>query len=678
MIRRSGTPTRAATGPVTVSWLEGTNALTVGSSPSLEVAGGVLRQLGAKVETGHVAEIEAGPDIVLVDRIAGPAGGLAGGPSASEYTQYVAAENHAVWVTASGYGLTSRQADAVASDLSLLAAGGILGHSRIGEEWAPTVPPGKLALNLAGYVMAIGALHGLHRWRESGEPVHVDVSAQGSVIATGLTLEMAHALAHCPDEGGSARYGAPSGFVDCLDGSVYVLVLEEHQWKAFRKAVSPVLDSVQSLVEARKQADYVMARLVEWASTRAAEECEVVLQAAGVPCNAVNTLSTFAERAGSAGRPIEVGGAPLPAQLTEVPGKDEANQAGYPIRLADLRVCEAGHVLAVPLAGAWLGAMGANVTKLEDPSRLDVYRRRGPFAEGKPGLNRSAYFNQLNFCKTRLDVPAEDEGLLDVTAFDVVLNNLTPRRAKVVGVDADRVLDGDSPALAISSSGFGSTGDWSHYRAYGHNIHAFAGLVAATRDARGEMADMGTPWVDPLTSVAIVAWVLAWALAPEHDTSVALDISMAELCAAQLRELAGSDAADPYEAPEFGGDFFLRLADSRQLVAVTLSSAADVSRFEEIVGRPLPQLARNYELVQLSSLRDDLPERLIAAGLAVSPVFTASDLLHDDFIRSTGLFSPVESAELGRYEVTGLPWQFVGEDRVALSAAPELAGAESR
>jgi len=52
-------------------------------------------------------------------------------------------------------------------------------------------------------------------------------------------------------------------------------------------------------------------------------------------------------------------------------------------------------------------------------------------------------------------------------------------------------------------------------------------------------------------------------------------------------------------------------------------------------------------------------------------VTTAHELAVDPFVRSTGLFQTVESLDLGRYDVTGLPWMFVDRGRSALTAAPE-------
>lgn len=658
-----------------VSWLQGLKVMAAGTSVSLSVACRMLEQLGARVTWGTPrGDVEV--DVVLVDRISDRRGGIGHEPMAAvEYLQHVDATNTAVWVTASAYGLDTSRADDIASDLTLMAAAGILGHSRIDDESAPTVPPGELGLKMVGYAMAVAALHAVHVRRATGEVLHVDVSAQGAVIATGLTLEMAHALSNCPDEGGSARYGAPTGFFPCTDGLIYALVLEQHQWVAFRRALAPALDSIETLVLAREHTDFVNAQLASWAATRTAEECERTLQNAGVPCTQINTVDTLTERAHAAGRPVDLT-SPLPAVVRQTaPGTSEGRVAAIPLN--DLRVLDAGHVLAVPLGAAWLGAMGAAVTKLEDPQRLDIYRRRGPFAEGIAGLNRSAYFNQLNACKTTMDFAAGQEDL-DLDAFDVVLHNLTPRRAKVVGVDSDRVLaaaaaDGASK-LAISSSGFGSTGEWAGYRAYGHNIHAFSGLVAATRDSRGDMGDMGTPWADPLSSVAIAAWVLAWALDPERSSSFGVDISMAELTASQIADLRGTDPADSYRTPEDKGSFFLRTPGDAQLLAVTVDGAEQAKQFASVVGHPVPTTTTLGQLVELDLSPSDLVElegRLRAAGVPASVVYTAHELARDEFVRSTGLYQSVHSEDLGNHEVTGLPWHFTGHPHTQFRAAPE-------
>jgi crotonobetainyl-CoA:carnitine CoA-transferase CaiB-like acyl-CoA transferase len=671
-------------------WLGALRVVKIGTSVPLQVAGQVLSQFGACVTDATDASSYDGwgdPDVVLVDRIEAAADlpGLPAG-SARAYLNHVAANNRSVWVTASAYGLSTSRADVFASEMTLLAAGGILGHSRIGDNWAPTMPAGALGLSLAGNVMAAAALHGVHERLAKRQPVHVDVSAQAAVVASGLSLEMAHALANCADEGGSGRYGAPTGFFECTDGSVFVCTLEQHQWVALRATLAPTLESIGSLEDARGRSDEVNSAMAAWTATRTAADCELILQSAGVPCTAVNTIDRLLDRLNAIGRPLDVTSsqAPkLPALVREVPGKHPGAGRDGVIPLRELRVLDAGHVLAVPLAMSWLGAMGAQVTKHEDPERLDIYRRRGPFALGMPGVNRSAYFNQLNFCKAQLIARVDESGdALDISGFDVVSNNLSPRRAQLLGVDLSTAVADSSPRLAVSSSGFGRIGEWSHYRAYGHNIHAFAGLVAATRDAQGNMNDVGTPWADPLTSVAITTWVLAWSLAAERNSSVAADISMAEIMAAQLTPLLATDPQDSYRARAEGADFFVRAPESGRLVAVSLRNTEEIARFEALVGAPLPSMKTQGELIDvpwgtLDAARDDvLAEELLGAGFAASFVFTAPELARDRFLRSAGLFQTVESASLGRYDITGLPWHFVGFDRISIWAAAEITVAE--
>ncbi|WP_198602093.1 CoA transferase [Rhodococcus opacus] len=636
----------------------------------------MLRQFGAEVRNvGDTVDLAGAADIVLVDRIEDTS--FAGVTHASEYLSLVEQLNTSVWVTASAYGVQNSRGNAVGSELTTLASGGILGHSRSGDEAIPTVPAGDIALKLTGLTMALAALHGVHIHRDRSVPVHIDLSAQAAVVSTGLCLEMAHALAQCPDSGGSSRYGAPTGFFDCREGRIYVVVLEQHQWERLRSCLHPQLDAIPTLEEARRRSDEVNDAVAAWFSTRTNIECEQALQSVGVPCTSVNSVNEFYRRAHQAGRSISDEGpgvSAIPAVVTE--RDDDPRKEEFP-SLQSLRVLDAGHVLAVPLAAAWLGAMGAQVTKLEDPQRLDVYRRRGPFVAGTDGPNRSAYFNHVNFCKQSLDMQVEPTGsTLDATPFDVILHNLTPRRAKVVGVAAAKLPAVNNPRLSVTSSGFGATGQWAEYRAYGHNIHAFAGLVAATRDSTGALGDVGTPWADPLTGVAVATWVLAWSIAGARSHDTAVDLSMAELMAAQLTDLDG--AADYYRPRSGSADFFVRTRADGRTVAITLQGTGDIEVFETLTGARFalpPTRGSMVEPIALGALEAldayEIAQRLRCAGLAAEVVQTARDLAGDDFLASTGLLQMVTSDELGSYKVSGLPWMVVGTGRAPLTAAPE-------
>ena len=497
----------------------------VGSSLPLLVAGRVLAQFGARVvdsassatpKTEAPAWAEAG--IVLVDRVAGAADlpGLPAG-TARDYLDFVARHNRSVWVTASAYGLSTSRADAVGSDLTVLSSAGILGHSRIGEEWAPTIPAGSIGLKVVGEVMALAALHGLHARLADGESIHVASRRRQRSSRPGLTLEMAHALLDCPDEGGSARYGAPTGFFQCRDGAVYVVVLEQHQWTGFQRTLAPALDSVEYRrggpppVQRSEPGPGGVGRHPDSRGVRALPASRRGGVHRGQLGGRPDGALAYGRTAGGVVRPRRTVGASY-CHRSRPRSASGLQGYGY-VPLDRMRILDAGHVLSCPPRYSLAGGHGRRGDQARRPAALGRVPP-GP-SQGVPGLNRSAYFNAINFCKQPLDVSVTSAGSsLDLRGFDVVVHNLSPRRAAQVGVDGATVIATDEPKLSVTSSGFGSTGDWANYRAYGHNIHAFAGLVAATRNARGEMADVGTPWCDPLTSVAIATWISAWSLAP--------------------------------------------------------------------------------------------------------------------------------------------------------------------
>ena len=214
----------------------------------------------------------------------------------------------------------------------------------------------------------------------------------------------------------------------------------------------------------------------------------------------------------------------------------------------ELRVLEAGHVLAVPLAGALLGALGARVTKLEDLGRIDMYRRNGPYIDQEPGLDRTAYFAFANHSKTNAVLTVEEEpdrlaALLDDA--DVFLENLGAKRARTLGVAASVALDAHPGVLAISSTGFGQDGPYASYRAYAYNMHAAAALGYLTRNSDGEPADIDLAWGDLVSAYAVATIVAAWAVGPAGNRGAGLDYAMADAIVSHFPEFLAAACLDP-------------------------------------------------------------------------------------------------------------------------------------
>jgi crotonobetainyl-CoA:carnitine CoA-transferase CaiB-like acyl-CoA transferase len=343
-----------------------------------------------------------------------------------------------------------------------------------------------------------------------------------------------------------------------------------------------------------------------------------------------------------------------------------------------------GHVLAVPYACALLGAMGARVTKVEDPERLDMYRRHGPYIDQVPGIDRSAYFAMFNHSKASAAVslskePEQLAKLLDEA--DVVIENLGPWRSRRPGLDAASLSSARPHLLAVSSSGFGHTGPLSDYRAYAYNLHAFCGAEYLTRTPTGEPAQIEMAWADLISGIALATVVAAWAVSPDGAGGAAVDFSMAELVAQRFNEhvAAGGSASSvtaPGPAPDSAVHLVCTTRDQRFL-AVSLDGRSDVDRLLHTLGRTTGPVASENAADEIALLIRDrdahaVVQQLHDAGVASSVVMSPDDLVADRQLRERGYFSTVTHPEWGERQLLGVPWVFVGEARPAITASPEL------
>src|SRR5262245_50798155 len=107
--------------------------------------------------------------------------------------------------------------------------------------------------------------------------------------------------------------------------------------------------------------------------------------------------------------------------------------------LEGIRVADFGWILAAPHCTAWLGAMGAEVIKIESKQRLDLIRLLGQ-QPGKPfDINGSGYFNGLNFGKKSITVDlnhAKGVALVKelIRRSDIVTENFTVGNMKKWGL----------------------------------------------------------------------------------------------------------------------------------------------------------------------------------------------------------------------------------------------------
>lgn len=160
--------------------------------------------------------------------------------------------------------------------------------------------------------------------------------------------------------------------------------------------------------------------------------------------------------------------------------------------LAGIVVLDLTHMLAGPYCTWVLGALGADVIKVEVPGRGDFTRSIAPFVD-----DMSVYFASVNRNKRSITLNLKQP--LGHRAFvriaeraDVLVENNRPGVMKRLKLDYAS-LCGINPSLVYASiSGFGQTGPYSERPAFDAVIQAMSGMMSITGAENGPPARVGT------------------------------------------------------------------------------------------------------------------------------------------------------------------------------------------
>jgi crotonobetainyl-CoA:carnitine CoA-transferase CaiB-like acyl-CoA transferase len=669
-------------------FLSGIRVLQAGNGVTGSAAVALLALLGANVtRTAPTGTCRAGPLIATAN---GPAAAvdlvldrgknvLAGGIEAdlADYdivitdgaASPVAPRDGLVLVTVSPFGATGPLRHRPGGEITMQASGGLLATIE-DADGVPVPAPGYVASKAAGAVTALAALHGLDRRNRDGGAVVVDVSAQEAVIFTAALPECAHVLYRCPGRAGSGRYLAPSGVFPCRDGLVRITAVENHQWRGLRAALGEPewavgLDERPARIE---NADTINARVTEWTSDRHKADCADLLQAHGVPSTPVNHPSELLASPQIAYRG-SLHSVRLDGTDTVVLGPPWSINQGSPTGqarrqgLAGLRVTELTHVLAGPIVGALLGAMGATVARIEDPERLDIYRRSGPFADGVAGPERGAYYAVANHSKhsVLLDPAHAREDVAAILAdSDVLIENVGSSRLQRLAVDPGELAE--SGRLTLRVSGFGSDGPLAGYRVYANNVQSYGGLAGLTTTTDGTPARLGTVLADPLSSVVGAVVIAAWAIGPCRTSGAVVDLSMAEVVASTVSEYVAAAMTERPSATVAVARAVHRATDDRWVAVELRGEQCDTERAEFVA------------MLIATNRAEDAAFKLQGAGIEAAVVRRAGELITDPHLAARGFFPEIvhPDPDLGSGRLVGLPWRFSGEGPVPLAPPPAL------
>jgi crotonobetainyl-CoA:carnitine CoA-transferase CaiB-like acyl-CoA transferase len=352
--------------------------------------------------------------------------------------------------------------------------------------------------------------------------------------------------------------------------------------------------------------------------------------------------------------------------------------------LAGVRVIDLTSSLAGPYCTEILGALGADVIKVEHPGRGDEARAWGPsFFEGSSVMFYAANLNKRSLA---LDVKRGREVLLRlVDSAHVFLQSLRPGTAARLGFGPEE-LRARKPDLVYCDIGaFGRAGPLRDRPGYDPLMQAFGGIISVTGEPDRPGVRVGASIVDQGTGMWAALGILAALLAGGgHTVDVSLFETVVGLLPYQVSSyLAGGGVPGrhgtafpliaPYQVfPTLDGGLMIAAGNdglfARLCAALGLDALVSDPRFATNPAR----VERRSELAAVIGERTagertaDLLVRLEAVGVPAAPVNDVGQVADHEQTAALGLLQRLPEPTVA------LPLSLDGERIVHRSPPPGL------
>jgi crotonobetainyl-CoA:carnitine CoA-transferase CaiB-like acyl-CoA transferase len=358
--------------------------------------------------------------------------------------------------------------------------------------------------------------------------------------------------------------------------------------------------------------------------------------------------------------------------------------------LQGIRVVDVTTSLAGPYCTEVLGALGADVVKIEPPGTGDEARTWGPpFQDGE-----STLFLAMNASKRSVGLNlrhGHDVLLRLVERADVFVQSLRPGLADERGLGSGELLELNPRLVYCSINAFGRSGPWSNRPGYDPLMQAAGGILSVTGEPGGPGVRVGVSIIDQGTGVWAALGVLA-ALMERQQTGRGrvVDVALYETAVALLayqitgylasgelpgRWGTGFASIAPYQVFQTSDGELMIAAGNDRLFAALAEAAgtpglasdprfvtnADRVRHREALSELLAQrIAREASAVWL--------ERLGRAGVPVAPVQDVGQVVAHEQTQASGILQQLPQG----MSLVAMPLLMGGERVLHRSPAPAL------
>ncbi|MGU9813133.1 CaiB/BaiF CoA transferase family protein [Pseudomonas sp. LF052] len=347
--------------------------------------------------------------------------------------------------------------------------------------------------------------------------------------------------------------------------------------------------------------------------------------------------------------------------------------------LASLKVLDFSTLLPGPFASLMLADMGAEVLRIESPTRVDLLRVLPPHDHGT-----SASHAYLNRNKRSLALDLKHAEALEIVRelvkdYDIVLEQFRPGVMERLGLGYE-ALNAINPRLIyVSITGYGQTGPYKDRAGHDINYLALAGIASHTGRQDSGPLPLGVQLADVAGgSLHAVVGLLAAVIARQHSgVGQYLDVSMTD-CSFSLNAMAGAGYLACGVEPDWetqvlnGGSFYdyYRTRDGRWMSVGSLEPAF-MQQLCEALGRPeLAAQGLSPRPVQQKALKlalqvefekrsfEQLCELFAGVDACVEPVLSLSEAVEHPQLKARKLISQVPRGDGSTQAQIACPLKF--------------------
>jgi crotonobetainyl-CoA:carnitine CoA-transferase CaiB-like acyl-CoA transferase len=543
------------------------------------------------------------------------------------------------------------------------------------REGSPAITGAPFVSMEAGAYGAAAILAALHNRERTGRGQRIDVALFDVGLNAVLTFVPLVQVGRTATRNGNRHPGLfPWNSFRARDGSwVLICAPTDDQWRRLCKAMErPDLAADPRFTRTTDRMNNVEAldrEIAAWVAVLDSEDVVRRVNAVAVPASSIETLDSIhrepnvlhrgmsAEARDPAdGRILRVPGNPLgglagsgrsapsiPAadadrswlarRLRRPPVRNSGRRllAGAGGALQGVRVVEIGMNTVAPLAGRQLGALGADVIKVEPPTG-DTNRHNAPLRGD--GISYGFMMSNTDKRGVVLDLQQEEdrERLFDLLATaDAVIENLKPGSLDRLGVGADAVLK-RLPHLAYCSvNGFGFDTVYPNRPALDTVVQAMSGAMDAN-EAGGMPTKAGLSISDQIGGqLGLVAILAALFQRARGDATGHIDLAMQD-GSVWSTAMRWNGAPQPRE--RFA---VVAAADGYVIVEGNAAQSGNIA----------------------GMTRDQAVAAFAAEGVAAAPVLTVAEALAHGQTKARKLYLTVPTPEGHSFEVMGCPMRLL-------------------